>query len=305
MQQGCCQQCCYATTVGDSIFSTSFHRPQRHRVTSAVSESWDDDFLFQNEEDDTGSAPQSASYHGAHDRECTVMGATRGQIDAEDDEDVENWDDAFAWNADALLTPSASKSSSLHNAMRLSTVPDPSKHDEDRQRNHNELPEDVRRDIDFGGSKQAVKAHHRLSNSSSASDATDFSARLAAQSDASSSGGRRSQDSYDPFDSKLPFRSNDRTLKASPTRLARFAPRRTVTVTTVATTQRQRHQPRKLPLPSSVAPQDVLLVQRLVSTHAANPRRGVLQPSKATLILPRQSYTPGHSPSPSWVHCNA
>lgn len=178
------------------------------RVTSSVSESWDDDFLFQNEEDPIDSTPQSsgtAPHFGSSERNGSTSASSsrslhlHGNHDEDDDDDVENWDDAFSWNADPLLTPSASTKSSLHNSMRLSSAPN---HTQGHAAHGNrtssrELPPDVRRHLDFGGGGEPSKTKKRFSNASTASDATDFSARLAAQSDVDSYRPRMSQHSDD------------------------------------------------------------------------------------------------------------
>ncbi|SPO32109.1 uncharacterized protein UTRI_02666 [Ustilago trichophora] len=175
------------------------------RVTSSVSESWDDDFLFQNEEDAIDSTPQSngiAQQFGSSERNGSASASSSKMLHLpanHDEDDVENWDDAFSWNADPLLTPSASTKSSLHNSMRL---PSPRDHTQGHASHGNrassrELPLDVRRHLDFGGGGVSTKTKKRFSNASTASDATDFSARLAAQSDVDSYHPRMSQDSDD------------------------------------------------------------------------------------------------------------
>lgn len=168
------------------------------RIMSSVTESWDDDFLFQTEE-----APITTPRQGSPDslrtavseRNQTRLPSSSRQLhhqsrEDDDDDDVENWDDAFSWNADPHLTPSASNTSSLHNSVRVSYE------GEDSYRNTNvatgdcrptrKLLPDVRRHLDFGSTAGSGGSKKRLSNASSASDATEFSARLAAQSDADS-----------------------------------------------------------------------------------------------------------------------
>ncbi|SPO25220.1 uncharacterized protein UTRI_02666_B [Ustilago trichophora] len=178
------------------------------RVTSSVRESWDDDFLFQNEEDPIDSTPQSsvaAQQFGSSERNGSTSASSSkslhllGNHDKDDEDDVENWDDAFSWNADPLLTPSASTTSSLHNSMRLPSAPCHAQgHAAHGNRTSSrELPPDVRRHLDFGGGGEPPKSKKRFSNASTASDATDFSARLAAQSDVDSYLPRMSQDSDD------------------------------------------------------------------------------------------------------------
>ncbi|TKY87688.1 hypothetical protein EX895_003269 [Sporisorium graminicola] len=177
------------------------------RVTSAVSESWDGDFLFQNEEDSVETDLQhggSSRLRGSREQHDTTRGSTLGLLysqderDAESDDDVENWDDAFAWNADSIMTPSASTSSSLHDLMLRSSV---------QSNDLNSTPTRSKRtsahELQLGGGrrlehgKQEAFEKNRLSNGSLASNITDFSARLAAQSDTDSFRPRSSQDSDD------------------------------------------------------------------------------------------------------------
>ena len=181
------------------------------RITSAVSENWDDDFLFQNDEDaveSTSAQPQPAGRHKGslstpgsnllHLRD-NQSGNDLENADSDDNDDVENWDDAFLWNADPQLTPSASTTSSLHNSirhprlaehMRISNI-------DANPGSSRQLPADVRRRLDFGEGGETAKTRKRFSNASAASDATDFSARLAAQSDVDSDRPRKSQESGD------------------------------------------------------------------------------------------------------------
>ncbi|CDU22977.1 uncharacterized protein SPSC_01607 [Sporisorium scitamineum] len=185
------------------------------RVTSAVSESWDGDFLFQNDEDPADSEPHYSGgdpLRGSREQRDKTKNPTsrlshsQADQDAESDEDVENWDDAFAWNVDSIMTPSASTSSSLHDLMLRSNV----QHDDlnstptrANRTSSRELPPDVSRRLDFGRGKDKATARNRLSNGSLASNITDFSARLAAQSDADSYRPRSSQDSDDLSASSL------------------------------------------------------------------------------------------------------
>lgn len=177
------------------------------RVTSSVSENWDDDFLFQNEEDTAASSSPSygrtpptisGGRSGANKQKRNSSHRGRDDDNNDDDDDVENWDDAFSWNADPHITPSASTSSSPHNTVQISNIPlagalghalhqDPSL--------SRELPVDVRRHLDFGRGADDLNSKKRLSNTSTASGATDFSARLAAQFDADSDRQRPSFDS--------------------------------------------------------------------------------------------------------------
>ncbi|SOV09143.1 uncharacterized protein UDID_15050 [Ustilago sp. UG-2017a] len=185
------------------------------RVTSSVSENWDDDFLFQNEEDTAASSSPSygrtpptisGGRSGANKQKRHSSHRGRDDDNDEDDDDVENWDDAFSWNADPHITPSASTSSSPHNTVQISNIPlagalghalhqDPSL--------SRELPVDVRRHLDFGRGADDLISKKRLSNTSTASGATDFSARLAAQFDADSDRQRPSFDSDEFFHPSL------------------------------------------------------------------------------------------------------
>ncbi|SNX83673.1 uncharacterized protein MEPE_02380 [Melanopsichium pennsylvanicum] len=167
------------------------------RVTSSVRENWDDDFLFQNEMESTPQSCRDAESRASIRAKTSASGATTRllhQQDEEDDgDDVENWDDAFSWNADPRLTPSASTTSSLQKSGRWS-------HDESHdgiQSSSQRLPPDVRPHLNFGSPRYASTSKKRHSDASAASDATDFSARLAAQSDIDSVRPKLSQDSDD------------------------------------------------------------------------------------------------------------
>lgn len=172
------------------------------RVTSAVNESWDDDFLFQNDEDPGESTSQSSSSaprHLANHRSSSNTAATSksplrlGVEDAEVDEDVENWDDAFSWNADSILTPSASVTPSFHDSMRFSNTQHSSLQGNAYQRGQ----VSPRRPPPRGRHQATTDSQKRSSTSSYASDTTDLSARLAAQSDVGSNRQRPSRDSED------------------------------------------------------------------------------------------------------------
>ncbi|SJX65946.1 uncharacterized protein SRS1_16500 [Sporisorium reilianum f. sp. reilianum] len=178
------------------------------RVTCAVSESWDGDFLFQNDEDPVDAESQyggNSKQRGSREQRETTRSSSSKLLHSQDDQgadsddDVENWDDAFAWNADSIMTPSASTSSSLHDLMLRSNVYSSdlsSTPTRATRASTRELPLDAARRVDFGGNDKA-HAKKRLSNGSSTSNITDFSARLAAQSDADSFRQRSSQGSND------------------------------------------------------------------------------------------------------------
>lgn len=175
------------------------------RVTSSVSESWDDDFLFQNEEETAASTSPSSGRTprtfsgGRSDNDKQKRNSLHDRRDDDDeDEDVENWDDAFSWNGDPHMTPSASNTSSLHNSVRVSNIPLAGSHagsPYETASSSRKLAAGVRRHLDFGGEMAGLDSKKRLSNSSTASGATDFSARLAAQFEASSDRQRTSFDS--------------------------------------------------------------------------------------------------------------
>ncbi|KAF6767418.1 hypothetical protein PSEUBRA_004748 [Kalmanozyma brasiliensis GHG001] len=140
------------------------------RVTSTVSESWDEDFLFQNEDEAAAPHPHNDSTRsqsrGSSDHHYSAKGAKTTALqsldeeEAESDNDVENWDDEFSWNADQMITPSAS--TSLPNPL-LRTIPKAQSSDE-----------------------------------SSSSDVADLSARLTAQHDTNTSRTLFSRDRNDP-----------------------------------------------------------------------------------------------------------
>ncbi|GAK64186.1 uncharacterized protein PAN0_004d2396 [Moesziomyces antarcticus] len=169
------------------------------RVTSNVSENWDDDFLFQNDEDPaedankrntTRSSADAARVSGSGARDKPALHrVTQDHPESDDDEDVENWDDAFAWNAEPSLTPSSSNSSSIANlrqypALALALTGTSSQILRGNATSSSEAP-----------TKGPAKPQKRWSDSSSASDVTNLSLRLAAQSDVDSFDSRASCDS--------------------------------------------------------------------------------------------------------------
>lgn len=170
------------------------------RVTSNVSENWDDDFLFQNDEDpaedattrdtirSSADAAHVSTSSGARDKPA-LHRVTPDHPDSDDDEDVENWDDAFAWNAEPSLTPSPSNSSSIANlrhypALALALPGTNSQILRGNATSSSKPP-----------TKGSAKPQKRWSDSSSASDVTNLSLRLAAQSDVDSFDSRASCDS--------------------------------------------------------------------------------------------------------------
>ena len=186
------------------------------RVTSSVSESWDGDYLFQNDEDpadaethhsNSSQARGSSKGHNATGRSTSKLLHSQANGDADSDDcDVENWDDAFAWNADSIMTPSASTLSSLNELMLRTNLQNNDLRDSPTRGGRTlskELPLDISRRLDVEGGKNKAASGHRFSTGSSVSIATDFSARLAAQSDVESYPARSSQDSDDFSASRL------------------------------------------------------------------------------------------------------
>ncbi|GAC98885.1 hypothetical protein PHSY_006480 [Pseudozyma hubeiensis SY62] len=176
------------------------------RVTSAVSENWDDDFLFQNDDDST-----NHDQHVSRSSQPKRTGETWSPADtsvsralhssakqnADSDEEVENWDDAFSWNADSMILPSNSTSSSLYGLMTRSDVQAGGTPASDSRANRG-LPADrsqsPSRHVDFQHGRATTSATDRLSDLSSTSHITDLSAFLASQSDLESSRPRLSHE---------------------------------------------------------------------------------------------------------------
>ncbi|KAJ9478618.1 hypothetical protein PHBOTO_002128 [Pseudozyma hubeiensis] len=176
------------------------------RVTSAVSENWDDDFLFQNDEDSADHDQRSSRSNQPRRKGETFSPAdtsapkflpSSAKQSAESDEEVENWDDAFSWNADSMILPSSSTSSSLYGLMTRSDVQARGQPASDSRANRG-LPADPSqsptRHVDFQHGRATTSARDRLSDLSSASHITDLSALLAAQPDEEPSRPRLSHD---------------------------------------------------------------------------------------------------------------
>ncbi|PWZ01698.1 hypothetical protein BCV70DRAFT_78795 [Testicularia cyperi] len=167
------------------------------RVTSSVSESWDDDFLFQNEEVDAGQGPDATCgrSRGKHDPAQDIPRAPPASIQgsvlnlSDDDEDMENWDDSYAWIGD-------SKSTGAHRwSVEQSELDESLVHADrdDRDSSTNRMPVGLH-NVQAEEARDSCK---RYSASSNISDSTEISARLAAQSDISSCCTRSSMDISD------------------------------------------------------------------------------------------------------------